>query len=403
MRPSTSPPPLSSLLALGAALLAAPSLAGCGDDLGPGPGARADGGPGGDDAATDPGGERATVFAVATDFFSTGVASTVAVPELTVEVGAVAGVASTDPVVRHHGGRLYLINRFGQDNVTILDADSLQLVGQISTGVGSNPQDAVADGDRVYVATMGGVGVAVLDASDPDAGVVDTIDLSFLDADDDVPNCHTLALRGRHLLVACGILDDETFMPRRSGRAVVVDLEADEITDVFPLEHERPFGFGLAVPDESALGAHVLLPSAPSFADPDAVGCVESVTIDPADGTATAGCLIENADLGGYVSGLAYDATGDRIWMTVTSSFDPEDFGPRGHLVAYDAEAGILAQPVTGAQDRPMDVAVCPTGHLAVSEVGAGLRVFAPGGATELTDGALDLGLPPVANGITCF
>ena len=410
MRPSTSPRPLSSArasaraLALGlGAVLLLPSLAGCGDDLGPGPGARPDGGATDGDSGADPGGDLATVFAVATDFFSTGVASTVAVPELAVEVGAVAGVASTDPVARHLGGRLYIINRFGQDNVTILDADTLQLVGQISTGVGSNPQDVAADGDRVYVATMGGVGVAVLDASDPDAGVVDTIDLSLLDTADDVPNCHTLALRGRHLLVACGILDEETFQPRSPGRAVVIDLESEEITDVFPLAHERPFGFGLAVPEESALDAHVLLPSAPSFADPDAVGCVESVTIDAADGTAAAGCLIDNADLGGYVSALAYEPGGDRIWMTVTSGFDPDDFGPRGHLVAYQAADGILAQPVTGAEDRPMDVAVCPTGHLVVSEVGAGVRVFSPGAESELTEAPLDLGLPPVANGLTCF
>src|SRR5690606_37442985 len=117
---------------------------------------------------------------------------------------AVAGVASTDPVVRRHGDRLYIINRFGADNVTVLDAGTLELVAQISTGPGSNPQDVAVDGDLLYVATMAGDGVAILDLTDPDAGVIDTIDLSPLDSAEDTPNCQTLALRGRHLMVACG-------------------------------------------------------------------------------------------------------------------------------------------------------------------------------------------------------
>ena len=107
------------------------TLAACGDDGRSG----ADAGPpapdGGDGSATD----RSTAFAVATDFVATGIASTIAIPSLDVSPNAVDGVASTDPVVRHQDGRLYVINRFGQDNVTVLEAATLQLIGQVSTGV----------------------------------------------------------------------------------------------------------------------------------------------------------------------------------------------------------------------------------------------------------------------------
>ena len=183
-------------------------------------------------------------LAVATDFFSTGVATTVSVPGLEPAVDAVAGVASPDPVVRHQDGRVYVINRYMQDNVTALD-DSLGLIAQISTGPGSNPQDVAADGDRLYVATLDGSGVAVVDVSDPDAGVVGTIDLSGLDPKDDIPNCHSIVRVGRRLVVVCGVLDDDDgfLTPRGPGAVAVIDLDDDLSVTELELDNERPFGF----------------------------------------------------------------------------------------------------------------------------------------------------------------
>jgi hypothetical protein len=341
----------------------------------------------------------ATAFAVATDFFSTGIASTVSVPGLAPAVDAVAGVASPDPVVRHQDGRVFVINRFMQDNVTALDADTLQLIAQISTGAGSNPQDVAADGDRLYVATLGGSGVAVIDLSDPDAGVIDTIDLSSLDSKDDLPNCHSIVRVERRLVVVCGVLDDEDgfLTPRGPGVAVVVELDDDLAVTELELDSERPFGFALATPSGS-----VLIPTVPDFGDLTA-GCVELVRAEPGRAPEAAGCLLSNADLGGYASALAWDAGAERLWLTVTTGFDPDDYGPRGHAVAWDPDDAQLGEPATSDEVRPMDVAACPTGHIILSDATRGVRVYAPGGTPELTEDPIDVGLPPVSNGLTCF
>jgi hypothetical protein len=377
------------------ALLAAmfiTSTAACGDDLD----RSADGGASGAaDASGDDG--RATAFAVGTDFFSAGIASAIGIPGLEVVQNAVDGVASTDPVVRTMDGRIYIVNRFGADNVTVLDAASLQLVAQISTGAGSNPQDVAADGDRLYVPTLTGPGVVVLDLARPDEGVVDTIDLSALDEDGE-PNCHSAVRIDRRLAVVCGILN-ERFRPRQRGLVAVIDLDGDSEVEQISLEHRRPFGFALAL-TSGPMAGDILVPSAPRFLEPAAAGCIERVHI-AGDAPAGAGCLIDNEVMGGFAAGLAR-GEGDRIWIAVTTGFDPDDYGPIGYAAAWDPEGGALAEPVTGSDVRAMDVAVCPGGALAVSDSTLGVRVYAASGE-EMTESPLDLGLPPVANGLVCY
>ena len=373
------------------ALLALAASAACsGDDLSPAADAGAD--------PADAGDGSATAFAVGTDFVAAGIASAIDIPALEVRQNAVDGVASTDPVVRHADGRIFLVNRFGADNVTVLDAATFQLVAQISTGAGSNPQDVAADGDLLYVPTLTGPGVAVVDLARPDEGVIDTIDLSRVDRADGEPNCHSAVRVGRRLAVVCGVLD-ENFRPRTRGRVVVVELDSGRVREPIALEHRRPFGFALAVGFGPMVG-DVLVATVPKFLDPAADGCVERVHV-AADPPVAAGCLVENQVLGGYASGMTTGADGE-VWMAVTTGFDPDDYGPIGYAAAWNAAGGALAEPISGADVRSMDVAACPGGTLVVTDATLGVRVYGPTG-DEMTDAPLDLGLPPVANGLVCY
>ncbi|HEY5927950.1 MAG TPA: hypothetical protein VIV11_39960, partial [Kofleriaceae bacterium] len=113
-------------------------LAGCGDNLSS-PDAR---GPA--DASSDaPHVPVPRAIAVAGDFMSpgTGVVSKLELEALDMRQNLVASAAQGDPVLREYDGKLYIVNRFGSNNVTILDGKSMQLVEQISTGANSNPQD----------------------------------------------------------------------------------------------------------------------------------------------------------------------------------------------------------------------------------------------------------------------
>ncbi len=368
------------------------AAAACGDDID----RSADGG-GAGEADASGGGVSATAFAVGTDFFSAGIASAIDIPALDVLQNAVDGVASTDPVVRYLDGRIYIVNRFGADNVTVLEAQSLQLVAQISTGAGSNPQDVAVDGDRVYVATLTGPGVAVLDLARPDDGVVDTIDLSDLDPDGE-PNCHSAVRVDRRLAVVCGILD-QRFKPRRRGLVAVIDLDGEAPVRRISLQHPRPFGFALAL-SSGPLAGDILVPTAPKFLQPAAAGCLERVHI-AGDGPEGASCLVDNEAMGGFAAGMAAGDR-DRVWLAVTTGFDPDDYGALGYAAAWDPAAGALEEPITGDGVRAMDIAACPGGALAVSHATLGVRVYATSGE-ELTETPLDLGLPPVANGLVCY
>lgn len=365
-----------------------------------GEGTDADAGPtDGVDAASAPDAaptDLATVFAVATDFATAGVASTVSIPGLEVTTNAVEGVASTDPVVRHIGDRLYIVNRFGQDNVVVLDAADLSLVAQISTGAGSNPQDVAVVDDLLYVAAYGSPGLVVLDLSRPDDGVIDTIDLSALDPDG-LPNCGTLVAMGREVIAVCGILDDANFLaPRGPGVAVWMQPGTGDDMVMATMSQIRPFGLAQTIVTASL----VMVPTVDDFANPSAGGCIEMISFTAGPQTR---CLVENADLGGFASAVAWDADQERLWVTVTTSFDEDDFGPLGNLVTADITTGEV-EPVTLAEGiRPMDLALCPSGHIALSDATRGVRVLAPNARLELTSSALDIGLPPVSNGLACY
>jgi hypothetical protein len=355
----------------------------------------------GDQADSGPGadaGGSATAFAVATDFNTTGVASTVTIPGLDLTADAVDGVASTDPVLRRQGDRLFIVNRLGVDNVTVLDAARLSLVGQISTGSKSNPQDVAAVGNLLFVAALEVPAVLILDLDQPDAGVVDSIDVSALEPEDGNPNCHSIVPLGDRLVVVCGILDG--FQPRGPGVVALIDPASRTLVDSAALTQVRPFGLvqvaRLAGQDE------VLVPTTDDFFDPTAGGCVERVAVE-GDTIASAGCLIDNTDVGGFASGLAWDPAGERLWLTVTTSFDMDDFGPIGDLRSLSGRGEKTELVELAEEVRPMDVAVCPTGHLVLADATSGLRVLGPGAAEELTDAPLNIGLPPVTNGLVCF
>lgn len=344
----------------------------------------------------------ATAFVVAGDFDATGIATTVRVPGLEVDQGVAAGIAGPDPVVRRFGERLYLLDRFNGDTVTVVEADGYDLVAQISTGGGSNPQDVAVKGDKLYVAALGEPGVLVLDVTRPGDGVIDTIDLSSLDTSDDLPDCNTLYLAGDTLLVACARFDN--FVPQGPATIAVIDTTDDTLTDSFELMYAGPFGWLQPTPADSAAGGDLILSTVPSFTD-YTTGCLERIDISGAP--AANGCLVTNQEAGGYISQYAWGED-DTLYLATTDC-DGDCFGSANvsALTSYDAGTETLAAgPITPAEQTVTDFARCPTGHLVVADStfgAAGIRVYDEAG-TELTTEALDVGIPPVfQHGLVCY
>ncbi|RMH41019.1 MAG: hypothetical protein D6689_12105 [Deltaproteobacteria bacterium] len=365
--------------------------AGCGgDDESPAAdaGVSADAaGDGPDAAGPDASGPSARVWAVGADYMAgVGVLSTVDLPSLAVTKNAVAGVASSDPVVRVFGDRVYVINRFGFDNVTIIDRLTGTLIDQISTGANTNPQDVAVKGDTIYVAALGAGEVIVLDAANPDAAP-GAIDISSYDTDG-VPDATSIYLVGDKLLVAVGLLDAD--FVSHGGKVIVIDTTDDTVVGDFDLTHRNPVGWLQPRGADELVIATAENPFQPTTSP----GCLER--IDVSGTPKAAGCLADNSSLGGTVAG--YAAVGDTVYAAITTS----DSFDAGKLVAI-TDAGVSNDSLTAASVQPGDVAACPTGEIVISDRAAGgLRVYGSDG-DELTSDAIDIGLPPAfANGIAC-
>jgi hypothetical protein len=333
-----------------------------------------------------------TGVVVAGDFNVTGVLSTVRVPTGVVRPGAVAGVAGGDPFIRHYGSEVFVINRSSGDNVTVLDDASLGLVGQFATGDGSNPQDAVPIGNKIYVAALAAHGIVVIDRDDPTK--LGLIDLSSLDAVDGDPDCVSVAVgKDGKLYAACGILDAQ-FKPRGPGKIAVMDPVGGQLITSFDLPAVNPVGYLVGV---AGLGGDLVIGTAPDFQD-FTNGCLARVSATAAT------CAVSNHTLGGIANHYDVSPDGKSLWIDVTA-YDAS-FNLSGKVIAMDLGTMALAPvtPTTGVV--AVDVAACPDGYALVVDgtTGkAGVRIFKADG-TETTGGAIDIGMAPgFGNNTICY
>lgn len=344
------------------------------------------------DAAPDAG-AKSTAFVLGTDYTSPGVASVIDIASLRVTPNAVAGVVGTDPALRYQDGRLYIINRFGNDNITIVDAESLALVDQISTGAGTNPQDVAVVGSTLFVAALNAPGILVIDQDEPDT--VETIDLSSLDPDR-IPDCNSIYAVGSILVATCGVLD-ETFQPRGPGQVAFINAETRELIDTTTLATPNPLGFLHRTPEDSAWGGDLLIGT--TRIGEFTTGCLERISADPDDLVAR-GCAVENSELGGFASGYAYGPN-DILYIAVTQGYD--EGGQVASLFAYDVAKGELGdEPLTDPAERVFYIGLCPTGEWVLADAAGGIRIYDESGE-ERTEDLLDIGLPPVAFGLACY
>ncbi len=362
---------LSTLAACGLLTLAA-----CGDNLRATP----------QDAAPPAALPRAVIVAGDFKMGDPGVLSTLDVTTGTVamNVGPAMAVGS-DPILRHIGNELFIVNR-GENNVTILDDRTLALKEQLGTGANSDPQDVAVAGNKLYVPTTGTNGVTVLTRGSTTTA---QIDLSADDPGDGKPDCESVYAVGTDLYVACGLLHN--FVASGPGLVHVIDTRTGAIRTTLTLSHKNPLGLFERVPGNGPQGGDLLIPTVEDFNT--APGCIERVTTGATP--ASAGCLVDNAMLGGYATRVdpQVDSDVQIVWTTVATPTPPS--APLiANLRAFDMSLSALwSGPLNPTTELIGDAAHCPSGDLIVVDATLntnGLRIY--NGAAEQTKAALPIG-----------
>ena len=307
------------------------------------------------------------------------------------------GAIGSDPVLRHIGRELLIINR-GENNITILDDATLAFKEQISTGAGSFAQDVAAVGQKLYVPATGTKGVVVLTRG---STATAEIDLSA-DDPDGKPDCNSIYLVGTELYVACGLLT--SFVASGPGKVYVIDTATDKpkTSLTVTLGHKNPLGWFEQFPAGGPHAGELVIPTVENF--DTAPGCIERVI--PGGSPSAPGCLVDNSALGGYASrtDVEVDAGAQILWTVVSIPHQ----GTRGDLRAFDMSLGALwAGPLNPSAQRVTDVVHCPAGQVVVFDSttnAAGLRVYE--GTAEKTTAAMPIGKimsPVLQHGMVCY
>jgi hypothetical protein len=329
-------------------------------------------------------------FVLATDFSSGNLADAAFGPP----PSAACNVAATcaDAVLRHHQGLLYVVERFGCDNIRVLDpANGFALVRQFSVGNGSNPNDiAIVSPTRAYVSRYDTSDLWIVDPST--GAFAGSVSLApFADADG-IPEMHRLAIRNGRLFVTVQRVDrDLFFTPTDSSQVVVLDATTGAFVDCDPA---APGVQGILLPFQNPT-TEIVSDGAGGLV----VGCTGGygvldggiVRVDPA-GLAVAAVEVTEATLGGDLLDVAV-ASASRGFAVVTDASFNTACRP------YDRVAGTAGPPVHATSGFQLaDAEVNDRGELWLADrtpAAPGLRVFDAATLAPLTAGPVSTCLPP--------
>lgn len=300
-----------------------------------------------------------------------------------------------DATARVHDGLVYAINRYGCDNIQVIDPSTWTTLREFSVGAQTNPQDIVVIGpSRAYVSRYETNDLLEVDPSS--GAVLGTISLaSFADADG-LCEMHRMIRSGDRLFVQVQRMFRQAWpdpwLPSPPSQLVVIDLATRQIVDVDPAS---PGVQGIALAGLNPIApmqldphtGDILVPLAGRYGVTDAGG-VERV--DPV-ALASRGFAVTEAVLGGdlidfalWSPDRAYAIVSDASFTTILEAWNPST----GQLL------GVVYNP--GSYELS-DLLTYPTGWLFVADrdyVHPGIRIYHAATGTQ-AGGPFGTGLPP--------
>jgi hypothetical protein len=303
--------------------------------------------------------------------------STLPLPQLNV----VSPPPGSDAFLKSVNGVLYIINRFGGDNIQVVPAfPNFSTISQFSTGAGTNPQDVFTTNNvKGYVtvlASQNAAGREDLQIVNLFTGdIIKQIDLTPYTTDDG--DRHAFPTRmvqvGNELWILIQDLSSG-FQATTNGKIAVLDLATDTITDVIQLAGRNPtsivYHAGLNKVFVSNTGVFV------GFTHDlaDAHGGIEVINPNTKQ---TQGIIIADDSFGGFVGTIAI-ASSTLAYVTVQAtsvgSFNPTNntvvsatayATPGFYLpeIHYDGKGHLLITERGNGAGSPVGIAILDTAN----------------------------------------
>jgi len=338
--------------------------------------------------------QAAFAFVTTTDF-TTGSSSTIWFDGSRTTDQNVAATHS-DAVARFFGGVIYIVNRFGGDNIQILDpANGFGVVRQFSVGNGSDPHDIVVVSEsKAYVTRYNSTEIWIVD---PSTGTKSgSIDLSGLSDADGIPEMDRMVRVGDRVFVTVQRVDRNTPLwdPVGESYVAVIDVTTDDVVDVdgatagtqpITLIGYNPF----SAIDIDPVSGRLCVAVVGDWGTVD--GGVEM--INPTT-LRSEGYVIDEPTIGGDITDVVMVSADAAFVIYTDASFNNvlQGFSPlTGQKTGFSyAPGGFVLQ----------DIALAPNGELFLTDrspTKPGIRIYDIATATWLTTDPVDVGLPPFA------
>lgn len=296
-------------------------------------------------------------------------------------------VCRFDPIT----GVPFLVHRMGSDAVSVLDAaDARSTTAQYSVGAGTNAQDiAVASVQKAYVPRFGDPSILVVHPTD--GTELDIIDISPFADEDGNPDASQAVHIDGEIWVSLGRIDP-SWAPTEYSSVIVVDTETDTVTEEIKLTGKNPVGI---MHYSQAMGGLVLA-EVGSWGIPD--GGIE--ILSPKTGVPS-GFIVTEQELGGDLSN-AVIASKNKGYAVIGAAAGE---GSVTKLVSFNPTTGEKLDDLIVSEGWHLEsLSLTPNGEeLWVTDRtpdSPGIRIFATVDDTEVTEGPIDVGLPP---SMVCF
>ncbi|GBU20310.1 hypothetical protein R80B4_00186 [Fibrobacteres bacterium R8-0-B4] len=288
----------------------------------------------------------------------------------------------TDNIVRAFNGDVYILERFGKDNVIKYNAKKAAVEYQESLGEGLNIQDiAVVSETKAYISCNDNSDLIVFN---PKTGKkVSTVDLSRFntyagtDSAEASPYASSLAVYGNYLYVACQRL--KLFNPADTSLIAVIDTRNNEIVKSIKLNKKNPAAMDV-------FGNTLLVSSSGDWSDVTAASAgIEMIDLTNNENL---GLIADGGIFGGSLGNVIFISQSKAYAAVMTADWTTD-------IIEFNPQTKTVGEKISGISDGSGGL-VCDGFKLYVGDRGfgtAGVAVVNP--STNAVERTVSTGMPP--------